>query len=205
MVQLLAAQAAVNALANATTNTFIGQIAGHAFTDHMSKQAASAAAIGQNTTKGYFEAVNKRVIHSVAEFKGLNDKNKGKVYAQYQGKKPSQLGKHVVNKSFTKTDAMTTNDMANLIITCIGNANAEYRDSGVPGRFLHFTDVQTVLFPDFVARSIDRYGTKSGGGGIGTAGLQWAVLVITAQGANSVVISAYPSDDNYRTGRALLV
>lgn len=204
MVQLLQAQAAVNALATATANTFLGQIAGHAFSDHMSKQAASAAAVEQNVIKGYFEAVNKHTIQNVQQFQALSAKNKGKVYANYAGKKPSQLGRHVIHKSFTKTDAMTTNDMARLILTCIGNDAAEYRDGGVAGRFLHFSEVETVLYPDFVARSIDQHGTKSGGGGIGTSGLQWAVLVITAQGTNSVVISAYPSTDAYRLGRTAL-
>jgi hypothetical protein len=87
-VALVQAQAAVNALAGGTTNAFVGQIAGHAFSDHMSKAAAEAAAQeavlaagpGRTRTKGYFERVNEHRIASVADFQALNDKYKERVY-----------------------------------------------------------------------------------------------------------------------------
>jgi len=205
MVTLVDAQAAINALRQLDTNAFVGQIAGHAFTDHMSKHAASAAAVNQHVTKGYFETVTTTTINSVDQFKTLSDKNKAKVYAGYAGKKPSQLGRFVIHKSLTKTTSMTANDMARLVMRCIADVNAQYRAAGIAGRFLVFADVQTVLYPAFVARSIDEHGTKTGGGGVATFGLQWAVLVVTANAGNSVVVSAYPSDDAYRNGRVALV
>jgi hypothetical protein len=91
--------------------------------------------------------------------------------------------------------------MASLIYSVLQAGGGECRDGGAAGRFLYFSAVRA----GFVAREMTPAGDKIGGGGVNSPGLPWAFLVLTAHAANNVVISAYPTDDNYRLGKPLLV
>lgn len=197
-VALVTAQGSITTLRSMSGNDFLPKIVGHAFTDHMNKANATLAAAEQNRTKGYFEKKKMLQIESVEDFENLSAKRKSRVFSGHANKKRRELGRYVVHKELLVTDGLSSTEMAYLIHSCITD-DGDYYDAQDNNRFVYVTDM-----PDgFVARSMSSAGKKAGHAEKKDAGLPFVSLIITTD-PQPVIITAFPVDASYLTGKAKL-